>query len=599
MEAKEQGRSRPPDPPASGGAAAATWADVPRAGAPLRATAALFLATCFGAPLAQFAYETVRDQPLQALDYLDFAHGPRGAPLGAWAKELGAALIDDGRLRRFETDLHDVSFVTKVALPPWQWLLTRAFGHGNEKAITGRDGWLFFADDLRSAWGPGYLEPGVGGQEALVAIDDFRDQLAARGIELLLVPSYSKELIDAHRLSRHADGFTAAANPDLERFYEELAARGHHFVRMDELFAARRAELGDPRATLALPRDTHWTPSTMTWCAGRIAARVREMLLEDEPRAPRFAVRPSPLAGQGDLLRMLSLPESQGIYPPMELALEVVVDGNGETVRPDPASDLLLLGDSLTLVFSDPSLALGAGAGLPEHLALHLDRPLDVIAKPGGSATQVREALARRPGDGLAGKRLVIWQFGVRMLASGPDEWKKVPLPTEGAVAAAGDPDSDSGSGSGSSTPEPPRLGQPIGTKGFTTDQLRSPDYAPPASIPRDRVRLVGEIELAASIPGDFAYGFTLMIHEMKVVRVLDGTLPKKLNGDRAWIAFPGRVEGEDLPPSRFGEGMRLEMVVEDWQLRFDEQVSYQPHPDSDLGRNPVLYALTWNEVGD
>jgi hypothetical protein len=40
-------------------------------------------------------------------------------------------------------------------------------------------------------------------------------------------------------------------------------------------------------------------------------------------------------------------------------------------------------------------------------------------------------------------------------------------------------------------------------------------------------------------------------------------------------------------------------MVVEDWQLRFDEQVSYQPHPDSDLGRNPVLYALTWNEVGD
>lgn len=581
----------PPAPTAA--APAADPLAPPRAGAPLRAAGWLFLAFTFGAPLFQLAYEHRRGKPLQAFDYFQpFVHGPGERSVADWSIGLGKELIDDQRLRRFETELHDVSFITQSALPPWQLLLTRAFGHGNEKAIPGRDGWLFFADDLKSAYGPGYLAAGQGGQEALAAIDDFRDQLEARGIQLLLIPSYSKELLDAAMVSRFSTGLVAAPNPDLERFYGELDARGHAYVRMDELFAARRAALADPDARLALPRDTHWSPETMAFCAERIAGRVRDLLLEDAPRTPRFRKQPLAIEGQGDLLRMLGLPADQTIYPPMQLTIEQVVDASGALVHPDPRSDLLLMGDSLTKVFSDPTLGLGEAAGLAEHLALHLDRPLDVIAIAGGSATQTREALARRPGDGLAGKRLVIWQFGVRMLASGPDQWQKVALPPPGAAGT--DPEG----APPEVTEQPlPKLGQPIGTKGFTTDSLREPDYETPADVANDRVTLIGEITLAAAIPADFDYEFTLCVHELKVVQVLDGRLPPKAKGDRVWVAFPGRVEGEDLPPSRFTPGMRFELTLEDHRLRFGESVSLQFHPDANVGRNVIHYPLTWKEA--
>ncbi|MBL8841774.1 MAG: hypothetical protein JNL90_09640 [Planctomycetes bacterium] len=572
-------------------------ADLPRAGAPLRAAGWCFTAFLFATPLLQLAHEARRGAPFQAFDYFrPFAHGPGDRPLPQWLSELGRDLIDDQRLRRFETDLHDVSFLTTELLPGFQWLLTAGLGHGNSKAVTGRDGWLFFADDLKSAYGPGYLEPGVGGQEALAVLDDTRAQLEARGITLLLVPSYSKELLDADRLSTFTAGIRSAPNPDLERFYAELAARGHLFVRMDELFAQCRAAAADPAAPLALPRDTHWTPATMAFCAERIAARVRELLDEAAPATRRFAKQRRTIEGQGDLLRMLSLPEGQALYPPMTIELEPIVDAaSGAPIAPDPRSDVLLMGDSLTKVFSDATLGLGEGAGLAEHLAFHLDRPLDVIAIPGGSATGTREALARRDGDGLAGKRLVLWQFGVRMLASGASEWQNVALPRPDDGAASGAAGAATTTTAGGSDPRAlPLLGQPIGTKGKTTDSIRTPDYEPPATIPTDRVKLIGTLTAVSKIPPDFDYENTLVIHECAVERVVEGTLPAKLKGDRVWVAFPGRVDGEDVPPARYAPGMRLEMVLEDMRLRFDENVSWQM--DMDAGK-VIHYPLTWSET--
>ncbi len=524
-----------------------------RAGAPLRATGWLFVALLFVSPLAQLAYEKRRDQPLQALDYFrPFAHGPGGRGLATWSRELGNDLIDATRLRRFDSELHDASFITKELLPGYQWLLTRTFGHGNEKVVPGRDGWLFFADDLKSAYGKGYLEADVGGAEALAAITDFKGQLDARGIALLLIPSYSKELLDADRLSRFSAGAPSAPNPDLERFYAELTARGLDFVRMDELLAQCRAAQPDPSAPLALPRDTHWSPSTMAFCAGSIGARVRELLMEPPPVAHRYEKRSVATLGQGDLVRMLGLPEEQELYPPMKLTLETIVDpATDHPVAPDPTGDVLLMGDSLTKIFSDPTLGLGDGSGLAEHLAWHLDRALDVIAIAGGSATGTREALARREGDGLAGKKLVLWQFGVRMLASGGKEWRKVALPPPAARAA-------------------------------------------PAGVPTDRVTLVGELVEVSKIPTDFDYDFCLAVHEYKVVRVIDGALSPRLKSDRFWVAFPAIVDGKDQPPRRYTVGMRHRLVVEDYRLRYDENTSCWD--ETDAGK--VIYVpVEWEEA--
>ena len=496
---------------------------------PLRALAWCFGVLIAGAPLAQLAVEKARGKKIQTLDY--FAPLARERGEQSWpqfGKQLALDFASEPRLRRFEDDLRSASFITSDTLPWYQLGLTTLFHHGNHRVVGGNDGWLFFADDLASAYGRGYLEEGVGGQEALAAIDDFRDQLAERGIPLLLIPSFSKEMLDPEQLSTFTEGVRSTENRDLDRFYAELERRNHNFIRMRELFDACLAANGG--APLALPRDTHWSPPTMAFCAEKLAERARELLAEKAPapdHSPRFKKTQLSIEGDGDLVRMLSLPAGHRVDPPMQLALEPIVDATtGTPVASDPKSDVLLMGDSLTKVFSDPSLGLGANAGLGEHLALHLDRALDVIALPGGSASATREALARREG-GLDGKRLVIWQFGVRMLASGPREWRPVHLTKLGDA-----PD--------------------------TTD------------VPTATVRLIGKVVETSDQPPEFDYAFSLGIVELEVEQVLEGTTDKIAEKGRVWVGFPIIVDGKDTPYRHLDLGTYLELLVDDLRLHFD-----------------------------
>jgi hypothetical protein len=88
-----------------------------------------------------------------------------------------------------------------------------------------------------------------------------------------------------------------------------------------------------------------------------------------------------------------------------------------------------LLGDSFTNIFSSPDLNMGRRGGFAEHLAAELAQPVDVIASPAGGANGSRRALALRR-EGLAGKKLVIWQIAQRDLLMNPEGWQRTPLPT-------------------------------------------------------------------------------------------------------------------------------------------------------------------------
>lgn len=519
---------------------------------PLRAVAWLFVLMLFGVPVAQVALELAGGRPVAVLDYLKPFTTPRGdVGPAAWAGGVAHDLASAERLRAFEKELHDASFVTHHVLPWYQWLLVRFARHGTKEAVVGRDGWLFYGDDLASAYGRGFLGPGVGGLTALDAITDFRDQLKRRNVKLLLLPSYSKEMLDPDRLSPLTDGLTGAPNPDLERFYAELAARKIDFVRMDEIFRQCRAQSGDPRHPLGLPRDTHWSPSTMEFAAAKIAARVRDLLGELDAGPPQLFVRRTvTISAGGDLLRMLGLPAGQRLEPPMELELHPVAwKSTGELVTPDSDSEVLLLGDSLTNVFSNPEQGMGQAAGLPEQLAFELDRAIDVIALDGKSATGVREALARRP-DGLKGKQIVVWQFGVRMLALGDGEWRRVEMPAPKAEGA-----------------NPPDV---------------TGNVAPPVTV-------VGTLMEATRIdPAKWDYPFCLGVMEYKVEQVVAG----KVDGDRVWVAFPILDHHQATAANSFPIGARHRLELEDVKLHYDlEKVSWGD--DTDAGAI-IYFPVKW-----
>ena len=97
----------------------------------------------------------------------------------------------------------------------------------------------------------------------------------------------------------------------------------------------------------------------------------------------------------------------------------------GTPWEPDPKADVLLLGDSFTNIFSLEGMGWGLASGLGPHLALSLQRPIDVIAQNDSGAFATRQALSRElaaGSDRLAGKRVVIWEFASRELSVG--DWK-------------------------------------------------------------------------------------------------------------------------------------------------------------------------------
>jgi alginate O-acetyltransferase complex protein AlgJ len=397
--------------------------------------AAAFLLTIAAVPAVQYVHEAVRTRQLKprALDFLSAfpAAGQEFARADGIAGGVAAASASLRRdFKAFEKSLEDESLLVRHALPPVQEFAARFLGLGNEKVYLGRDGWLFYRPDVDYVAGPGFLDPAVlraRGKgsgihpDPLPALVRFREDLAARGIRLLVVPVPVKPVIEPEHLSarRHANG-NPPQNPSYPRFLADLRRNGIDALDITPVLAADKAADGIP---CFLKTDTHWSPRTVERVAELIAEGTRIV-----PGAPGSAFRRGPskkVTNAGDLAVMLRLSPQSTLFPRETVEIRPVTEAGGAPWRADPAAEILVLGDSFTNVYSGEDLGWGTGSGLAEQLSFALQRPVDRIAVNAGGAYTARQTLARSPGR-LAGKRLVIYEFAMRDLASG--DWKVTPL---------------------------------------------------------------------------------------------------------------------------------------------------------------------------
>src|SRR5947207_7131169 len=91
-----------------------------------------------------------------------------------------------------------------------QYLLSVLLGAGNEQVYLGHDPWLFYRADVDHVIGPPFLEPtrlkhrlqtSRVQPDPIKAIVDFRNQLAARGIDLVVLPVYVKPSAEGDMLA--------------------------------------------------------------------------------------------------------------------------------------------------------------------------------------------------------------------------------------------------------------------------------------------------------------------------------------------------------------------------------------------------------------
>lgn len=340
---------------------------------------------------------------------------------------------------RFEDDLEDASALGQRVRPWMQQALAR-LGAGNEQALVGRDGWLFFRPGLEYLTGPGFLEPRQIARRAVaaeswlpapqpdprVALIDFHRQLESRDIQLVVLPTPVKATIHPEQFSAGLDPMVPLDNPSFERFIDDLEAAGVLVFDPIPLLMQAKGETG---AFQYLATDTHWRPESMERVSAALAAFLREHGLEPQTHPVGYEIVEQQVVNFGDITRMLDLPAGQRIFPEESVVVRQVRDRRGDLWRADSDADVLLLGDSFSNIFSLEAMGWGEAAGFAEHLSLALQRPVDRIARNDQAAFATREALARelaRGRDRLDGKRIVIYQFASRELAVG--DWKRIDL---------------------------------------------------------------------------------------------------------------------------------------------------------------------------
>ncbi len=419
--------------------------DVSRAG--VAVSLAVFLVALLSVPVTQLVSEWRRgatiDQwgvPLPASVAIlhlipttkELTDAVRGGGIAAGLRAVNTRVLSD--IHRYEDTLEKDSIVVATTIPPAQTVLTGWLKAGNENAICGKDGWLFYRPDLDYSTRPGFLDPTVlearrsAGNETtdapepdpVAAIVEFAKALDSRGIELIVFPAPAKSSIHAERLSRSYDGLRSPVqNTSFEEFKRRLGREGVTVFDPAPALAANAA------APAYLATDTHWTADAAVSTAKALAEFLRNHAGISPAMDARYRATAAEITNVGDVAAMLKLPGVERFYPPETVTLRQISDNAGAKWKPDPTADVLFLGDSFANIYSLSGMGWGESAGFVEQLSYELQLPIDAIRMNDDGSFATRRELDRQLREGqdrLAGKRVVIYEFAARELAAG--DWK-------------------------------------------------------------------------------------------------------------------------------------------------------------------------------
>lgn len=403
---------------------------------------ASLLAVTAGFPICQAFYEWLGEKQTPHV-FAIFGETPTKKHLHGW-----------------DAAAKDRSIFSKWLQPRVLQLRYKLLGEMGAKSLKGTDGWLFYNQDVDYLMHPPYSDrrfykgtfdtlvagKRVNVRNPLVAITDFRDQLKARGIELLLIPIPGKPAIYPEKLWA---GFRGQPPSPTLAMLEDLRRKGFQVVDLYHplLEAKARGE-----GQLYLKRDTHWSPAGMEVAAAEIARAIRAMgilpadsaaaagrnvasvqkgskalaVLDTFPPSPRFVLKDTAVERWGDIAEMTKLPDRKKIWGTETVTARRVIDSrSGLAYADDEASPILWLGDSYSRIYQTDA---PRGAGVIAHVSYRLQQPLASIVNDGGASTVVRQQLLNKARL-LTGKKLVVWTFVERDIRFGSKGWQLEALP--------------------------------------------------------------------------------------------------------------------------------------------------------------------------
>jgi len=374
-----------------------------------------FLAILGGVPLIQTLKELREEEAVRALELFDQAPTSAG-------------------LRSYERRLEQANWVGQVTRPWVQYAQFAWLRDGGSKVTIGREGWYFYKPGLNYLIdGPQTSTAGSASSGVMVtssdpvgAIVDYRDQLAARGIRLLLLPVPNKESIYPDRVTERAGSMRQADAPRTREIFARLRSAKVEVVDLFEEFRSYRSGAsGVEQVPLYLAQDTHWSPAGVERAARLVARRLTELGWAQKGRV-EYEVRSTAVRRTGDLIRMLQSPAIERAVRAEEVVCQQVIRKDaGELYRDGAEAEVLVLGDSFTRIYQQDA---PMSAGFSAHLARELNHPVMSLVNDGGGSTLGRQELRANPAM-LEGRKVVIWEFVERDIGLGLHGWQRVALP--------------------------------------------------------------------------------------------------------------------------------------------------------------------------
>ncbi len=354
-------------------------------------------------------------------------------------------------LKRLESNLESRCQLARVIRPWTQYGRFILFEDAGDQALLGRSGWFFYRPAVRYLVEPcplggtlkrslGVVSPVPGKpsprpaalrlppgdaaeSDIFTAIVSFRDELAKRGIRLLVMPAPNKASIYPEKLAGRAAGKSVPVNPTTRAVLARLKEAGVEIVDLFEVYGEARQRPGSPEYYLA--QDSHWSPEGMRLATETVARRLLDSgWVRKGP--VQYEMKPAAVERYGDVLRMIRVAQVERLFRPERMNCTQVIDTRtGKPYADDPNSPVLVLGDSFLRIFERDEPGSG---GFIAHLACQLSFGLTSLVNDGGASTLVRQQLARKPAL-LKGKKVVIWEFVERDIRFGTEGWQVIPLP--------------------------------------------------------------------------------------------------------------------------------------------------------------------------
>lgn len=286
---------------------------------------------------------------------------------------------------------------------------------GSERTIQGEVGsWFFSTREIRQLslgnfWEENWAELSRNNSDPVPSMIEFQDLLAEKGVGLLVVPVPAKATVYPDKLF---EGFPPGEAQGQGPLVDLLRSKGLRVLDLETHFVSRRQQGASEKFWCA--QDAHFSPMACVEVADLIAETLeREFAINREARSDLFRSGIQEIEIVGDLVAHTQWEGRSG-----KERLQVRYVGDPEQpLKSDEGSPIVLLGDSHTLVFSEPGAFHCDGAGLFDHLSAAMGRPLDLVGNAAGGLVSSRINLYRKASS-IPGywddKKVVVWVFTAR-----------------------------------------------------------------------------------------------------------------------------------------------------------------------------------------